>query len=312
MDRADDKPDPRPDPRAAPRADRDPPVLLLDSMSLLFRSFFALPDMRTSEGVPTGGLYGLSSLLIKLLREHRPRGLAFVVDEPAPTFRHTAYEAYKATRPRAPTPLTRQLGALPRLLEAFGVPVHRRPGFEADDVLASAARQLAVVDTPALVVTGDTDLFQVARGSVAVWFVGRRQRDAKRYDEEAVRARYGIEPEQLPTYKALVGDPSDNLPGVPGVGPKTAARWILAFGSAATIVANADSLTPARLRGPVRDAGADLVLYEDLATVRAGLDVGAPLWAPFHEAARARLGRLFEEWQFRSLAPRLDALETSG
>lgn len=289
----------------------DGPVLLLDASSLLFRSFFALPDMRTSDGIPTGGLYGLSTVLLKLLREHRPRGLAFAVDRPEPTFRHEAFDGYKAHRQRTPSPLVRQLERLPAFMEATGAPVHGHLGFEADDVLASLATVLGDQSIPVLVVTGDTDLLQVAAGCVAVWFVGRRGGNAVRYDEAAVRKRYAIEPSQIPTYKALVGDPSDNLPGLPGVGPKTAARWIREHGAAAGIVAAASTLSPARLRPVVEQAADDLPRFEDLATVRRGLPLEPPLWAPFTVASRTGLARQFSALSFRSLVERLNDLPSA-
>ena len=286
-------------------------MLLLDAMSLLFRSFFALPDMRTAEGVPTGGLYGLSSLLIKLIREHEPRGLAFAVDLPEPTFRHAAFGDYKAQRQRAPSPLVQQLRRLPELMAALGAPVHGVPGFEADDVLATLARKASEAGHPVLVVTGDTDLFQITTDQIAVWYVGRRQKDALRMDADAVRGRYGVEPAQIPTWKALVGDPSDNLPGLAGVGKKTASRWIVEHGNAAGIVAAAPTLKPARLGPAVAEHGADLELWEDLATVRSELGVAVPHHGPFEAGAKAALASLYTELAFKSLLPRLDALPTA-
>ncbi|MBX2800960.1 MAG: hypothetical protein KTR31_24985 [Myxococcales bacterium] len=281
----------------------DAPVLLLDALSLLFRAFYGLPPMTTTAGVPTGGLYGMSSLLLKLLREQRPSGLAFALESRTPTFRHQAFQDYKAQRPTAPDPLRAQLQRLPELFDALGAPAHRVAGFEADDVLASLASQLS--DRSTLVVTGDTDLFQVARGPVAVWYVGRRQADAQRMDAAAVRARYGIAPSQIPTFKALVGDPSDNLPGLPGVGKKTASRWITEHGSASAIVAAADTLTPTRLQPTVAAAADALVMYEDLATVRSDLELQPPLAAPFDDVARGRLDAWFEQLEFKSLRKRL-------
>src|SRR5215471_5916982 len=121
------------------------PVLLLDTLSLAYRAFFALPDMRTTRGEPTGALYGLSALLLKLVREQRPKGGVFAVDHPRPTFRHAAFPGYKASRPPAPTPLNHQLARLPAVMEAFGFPVFDAVGFEADDVLATLVRELVAV-----------------------------------------------------------------------------------------------------------------------------------------------------------------------
>ncbi|MEO0606115.1 MAG: DNA polymerase I, partial [Myxococcota bacterium] len=158
-------------------------------MSLLFRSFYALPPMNTADGRHTNALYGLSSLFIKLVREHRPQGLAFAVDLPRPTFRHVQYADYKAGRPTTPRPLAEQVARFGTWMAALGVPVHTAEGFEADDVIGTLADQL---DTDVLVVSGDTDLFQVVTERVSVWYVGRRQKDAMRMDLAAVRKRYGV------------------------------------------------------------------------------------------------------------------------
>ncbi|MEM6930166.1 MAG: 5'-3' exonuclease H3TH domain-containing protein, partial [Myxococcota bacterium] len=285
------------------------PVLLLDAMSLLFRSFYALPPMNTSDGRHTNALYGISSLFIKIVREHRPSGLAFAVDLPRPTFRHLQYAYYKAGRPTTPDPLAEQVARFGAWMGALGVPVHAVEGFEADDVIATLADQLH--DTDVLVVSGDTDLFQVVTERVSVWYVGRRQKDAMRMDLAAVRARYGVEPRSIPTVKALVGDPSDNLPGLPGIGAKTATRWIVEHGDAAGIVAAADRLTPARHRDTVASHAEGLVTWESLATVRRDVPLEGRLQAPLDAASFSAMDQQFEALEFRSLRPRLAAVAES-
>ncbi len=275
-------------------------------MSLLYRSFYALPPMNTLDGRPTNALYGLSSLFVKLLREHRPRGLVFAVDLPRPTFRHQHYPDYKAGRPKAPDPLASQAARLGSWMSALGVPIHGVEGFEADDVIATLAAR--VTDAPVLVVTGDTDLFQVVTDTVSVWYVGRRQKDAVMMDLAAVRARYGVEPEQVPTVKALVGDPSDNLPGLPGIGAKTARRWILDHGDAVGIVRAVDQLTPARHRPTVSGHAKALVTWEMLATVRRDVPLEPPWWGPLTARSFSALDLHFGELEFRSLRPRLAAV----
>src|SRR6185503_2804354 len=148
-----------------PAPDPTGPILLLDAFSLLYRAFFALPPMSTAAGVPTAGLYGFSSLLLKLLREQTPLGGAVAMDAPRATFRHELYAGYKASRPAAPTPLTEQIRRLSDLLDAFGFPVFIAPGFEADDVLATLARELREAGHAPLVVSGDLDVLQCAVGT---------------------------------------------------------------------------------------------------------------------------------------------------
>ena len=180
------------------------PALLLDTFGLFFRAFFALPPMSTSRGEATGALYGFSSLLLKLLREHPSSQLCFALDTGRPTFRHREFQPYKGGRTPAPTPLVEQLRRLDGLLDALEVPVLGAPGFEADDVLATLAAQLRAVNRPALIVSGDRDLLQTAHGSVRVSFVGRRGKDALEYDEAAVRERFGV---TLHNEPVILGEP---------------------------------------------------------------------------------------------------------
>lgn len=271
--------------------------LLLDGHSLLFRAFYALPPMTTSRGEPTGALYGTAVLLLKLLREEQPAAVAFALDAPAQTHRRAQYAEYKGGRAPTPDPLRHQLGRLPELAEALGAPVHAVPGWEADDVLATLTRRAR----PSLVVSGDTDLLQVADDETSVLFVGRRQADHVRHDPSTVRERYGVAPERIPTWKALCGDATDNLPGVPGIGPRTATRLIGAHGDARGILAAcADDRIGRAL------ASADLVRWEALATVRYDLSLSEPLvGAP---DLGERLERWFVDLEFKSLVPRLETL----
>jgi DNA polymerase-1 len=287
------------------------PALLLDTFGLFFRAFFALPPMSTSRGEATGALYGLSSLLLKLLREHPGAALCFALDTGRPTFRHREFQPYKGGRAPTPTPLVEQLRRLDALLEALGVPVLGAPGFEADDVLATLAARLRAAEQPTLIVSGDRDLLQAAHGSVRVSFVGRRGKDAVEYDEAAVLERFGVPPQRLPSLVALIGDASDNLPGVPGIGPSTAKKLLSERGDIEHLLGDAPALAP-RLRALLLAHADQLRQTERLARLR--LDV--PLPSPPHVAvpSRAGLERLrqrFEELEFKSLLPRIDKLLAS-
>jgi DNA polymerase I len=282
------------------------PILILDAYSLLFRAFFALPPLTTKAGVPTSGLYGLTALLIKLLREQRPKGAVFAIDLPRPTFRHRAFPAYKQTRTSPPSALHQQLARLPAVIEAFGCISFSSPGFEADDILATLARELGAMGEVPMVVTGDRDALQLARGGVTVLYAARGVKDTK-YDEAAVRRRFGVAPEQLPDYAALVGDPSDNIPGVNGIGAQTAAHLVTAFGDISGVLANLSKVEPPRLRSALEQHAADLVLWRDLSRLRDDVPLPAgPRFCPLTRAARAGAQRLCEELEFFSLLPRLD------
>jgi DNA polymerase I len=284
------------------------PVLLFDGFSLLYRAFFALPPMNTVRGEPTSALYGLCALVIKMLREVRPRGAAFALDRPGPTLRRAAFPAYKASRPGAPTPLGRQVGRLPEIIEAFGFPAFGSAGYEADDLLATLCAELRAAGEAPLIVTGDLDLLQCAGGSVRVHVVGRGT-EGRTYDEAAVWARFGVAPRELADWKALTGDVTDEVPGVPGIGPKTASALVRRFGGVAALLARAAELESDSLRAALGDVGDQLLLWRDLIRLHEDVPLPpGPRYAPLTAEARQRARACFEALEFRSLIPRLDAL----
>ena len=287
------------------------PVLLLDTFSLFFRAFFALPAMSTARGEPTNALYGFSALLLKLLREQPGAALCFALDTGRPTFRHRDFQPYKAQRAPTPTPLVEQLRRLDQLFECLGAPVLGSPGFEADDVLATVAADLRAVQRRALVVSGDRDLLQLAHGSVQVHFVGRRGKDALTYDEAAVRARFGIPPWRLPSFIALMGDPSDNLPGVPGIGLATAKKLLENRESIAQLLREAPTCSPPRIGQLLLAHAEQLTQTENLARLRADAPLPAlPHFATPTVQGLTRLRTWFEELEFKSLLARIDKLLT--
>lgn len=284
-------------------------VLLLDTHALLVRAFFALPPMTTKAGQPTSALYGLAVMFLKMLREERPSGLAFALDAAQPTFRHAQSSSYKANRPPLPDALRQQLDALPRLLDAIGAPCFVAPGFEADDILATLARELTSSNTDARIVTTDHDLFQLARDRVDILFVGTHGRKPILYDHDALVARYGVAPTQLPSLTALVGDPNDNLPKVPGVGAGTARKLVQRFGDMRGLVAGLELVSPATLRAKLSAASDQLLATEGLARLRDDVPLGSGArTAPVSAEAWPRLRALFVEWEFSSLVPRVDRL----
>ncbi len=286
----------------------DRPVLALDTSSLFFRAQHALPPMNTSRGEPTRALYGFSALLLKLLREEDPVGLVLALDAPQPTFRHERDGAYKGTRGAPPSELRQQWPRLEQLIEALGVPAFRAPGFEADDVLATVARRLRERGQRVVVVSGDRDLMQTALPPVEVLFVGRRGQPGERYDRAAVEARFGVGPERLASYAALVGDTSDNITGISGIGPRAAAKLVREFGDVAGILRHADTIEPARLRELVLGARQQLIDNEALTRLQDEVPLPAELYGSVDAAAQERLKAIFEELEFRSLLPRLAKL----
>ena len=218
------------------------PVLLIDGSSWLHRAFNALPALSTKAGEPTGALYGVLNMLRRLLAEHRPDYLAAVFDAPGKTFRHEMFAEYKAHRPPLDPELVRQIEPLYACVRAMGLPLLQVTGVEADDVIGTLTRQAVERDLSVLIVSGDKDLAQLVDGRV-------RMLDTMKNavtDIAGVEQKFGVPPTLIVDWLALVGDTSDNIPGVPGVGAVTAAKWLRQYGSLDNRVAN-----PAAIAGKI-------------------------------------------------------------
>ena len=210
-------------------------LLLLDGHSLAYRAFFALPieNFSTVTGQPTNAVYGFTAMLINVLRDEKPTHLAVAFDRGEPTFRHEQYVEYKANRRETPEDFRSQLSLIFEVLDALGIRRLSAPGYEADDLIATLATQAAAEDMDVLIVTGDRDVLQLVSDRVTALMTRRGISDMTRFTPETVTEKYGLTPAQYPDFAALRGDPSDNLPGIPGVGEKTATKWIAEFGSLA-------------------------------------------------------------------------------
>ncbi len=236
-------------------------LLILDGFSLAFRAFFALPEtMITSSGQYTNAIYGFTSMLLNLMKDHGPSHVAVAFDHPDPTFRDKLSPDYKGTRKRAPDSLHPQLSLIGHVVESLGISIVEAAGYEADDVIATIAEAAKARKWSTIVVTGDRDSFQlVSDPYVRVLYNRRGVSDYELLDSVGIERRTGVKPELYPQLAALRGDPSDNIPGVPGVGEKTAAKLINEFGSVPGILDNLDSLTP-RLRSSIEDYREQLLL----------------------------------------------------
>jgi DNA polymerase-1 len=221
-------------------------LLLLDGNSLTYRAFFALPtDMATASGQVTNAVFGFTSMLIYLLRDQQPTALAVAWDRPEPTFRHEAIPTYKGQRDEAPDILRQQLGLVRQVCDALGITILEAPGYEADDIIATLATRARDNGDDVVIVTGDRDAYQLVEDPhVKVLYNKRGVSDYALYDEAGIKERTGVTPAQYPQYAAMRGDPSDNLPGVPGVGEKTAAKLINDYGDLDGIFANVENCTP--------------------------------------------------------------------
>ncbi len=298
---------------AEPGSGRRGRLLLLDGHSLAFRAFFALPleNFSTTTGQPTNAVYGFTSMLINVLRDEQPTHVAVAFDRSEPTFRHEQYVEYKATRKESPADFRNQLSLIFEVLDVLGITRLSVAGYEADDVIATLATQ-AAPDMDVLIVTGDRDALQLVTPAVTVLYTMRGISEMARFTPEAVEAKYGLTPAQYPDFAALRGDPSDNLPGIPGVGEKTATRWISEFGSLANLVDRVDEV-----KGKAGDA-----LREHLAGVlrnsqltqlvrEVPLEVGPPDLRPV-PWDREQIHQLFDTLQFRVLRDRLYSTLPNG
>ena len=289
--------------------------LVVDGNSLTYRAFFALPtDMATASGQVTNAVFGFTSMLINVLKEHKPDGVLVAFDRPEPTFRHEAEPLYKAQREAAPDILRQQMGLVREVLDAIGITSVDLAGWEADDLIATASDRLVEAGHQVIIVTGDRDSYQLVRDpDVKVLYNKRGVSDYAFYDEAGIEDRTGVRPELYVQYAALRGDNSDNLPGVPGVGEKTAAKLINKYGGLDGIFAHVDEQTP-KLRESLAEHEQRARTNLELMQLRHDapiddVDFDALAVAPDAD----ELGRLFDFLEFRTLAARLnDALAEMG
>ena len=220
-------------------------LVLFDGHAMVHRAFHAVPeDLSTSSGEPVNATFGFTSMLMKALSEERPDYIAMTFDLPSPTFRHLQYTPYKAQRPTMPDTMRPQFGRIREVVQAFGIPIYEKDGFEADDVLGTLSVQAKALGVDTIIYTGDMDTLQLVNDAVMVKVAKRGISEVTEYNVPEVEARYGFTPKKLPDFKGLVGDKSDNIPGVPGIGEKTASRLIAEYGDLEGILAHTDALKP--------------------------------------------------------------------
>ncbi len=285
-------------------------LLLLDGHSLAYRAFFALPieNFSTTTGQPTNAVYGFTAMLINVLRDEKPTHVAVAFDRGEPTFRHEQYVEYKANRKETPDDFRSQLSLIFEVLDALGIRRLSAPGYEADDVIATLATQASAQGMDVLIVSGDRDVLQLVSDRVTVLMTRRGITDMTRFTPAAVTEKYGLSPAQYPDFAAVRGDPSDNLPGIPGVGEKTATKWIAEFGSLAALVDRVDEV-----KGKAGDALREhlgsvmrnrqlTALLTDMAAETVGAVPGDLLPVAWD---REKIHQLFDTLQFRVLRERL-------
>jgi len=284
-----------------------PKLFLIDGSSYIFRAFYAIRHLSNSKGFPTNAIYGFTQMLLRVLKENRPDYLAIVFDSKAPTFRSEIYQAYKANRPAMPEGLVPQIPYIRRIVEGYRIATLEMEGYEADDLIAAVAKKLEP-EVDAVIITGDKDILQLVSDRIIVYDTMKE----KRIGVDEVRERFGVRPEQIVEVMGLAGDAVDNIPGVPGIGEKTAIELIRKFGSVDNLLTHLDQVPQKKLKEKLENHGELARLSRKLATLHTDLPVpfdikDFALPSPDLQTLR----KLFKELEFHKLLKELSAEETS-
>ena len=290
-----------------------PRLLLLDGHSLAYRAFFALPveNFSTTTGQHTNAVYGFTSMLINVLRDEQPTHLAVAFDVSRQTFRLEEYPEYKAKRNKTPGEFSSQLPLIEEVLDALRIPFLKKDGYEADDIIATLVTQAVAADMDVLILTGDRDSLQLVTPTSTVLYPMRGVSDLARMTPEAVESKYGVTPARYPELAALVGEDSDNLPGIPGVGPKTAAKWIAQYDGLDNVITHADEIK-GKAGDNLRDHLGDVIRNRRLNALVRDLDLDfVPADLAMRPWDRQEVHTLFDGLEFRVLRDRLFETLTS-
>jgi len=282
-------------------------LVLIDSNALVHRAFHALPPLTNRKGELTNAVYGFSSVLIKVINELKPDYMAATFDLAAPTFRHIEYEGYKAKRPKAPDELYEQIPRTKDVLNAFGIPVLEKEGFEADDIIGTVAKKYTDKEIDILIMTGDLDTLQLIDDNIRVYTLRKGLSDTIIYGEKEVKERYGLKVSQMIDYKALRGDPSDNIPGVRGIGEITATSLLKEFGTLENLYKNLDKVKSKNVAEKLKTNKQMAFFSKRLSTIRQNVPIKVGLkdldWQNHFNMKKVR--ELFIELGFNTLLRRL-------
>ena len=288
-------------------------LVLIDSHALIHRSYHALPKLKTPSGQIVNAVYGFCSFLIKIIREIQPKYLAAAFDLPAPTFRHQEFKGYKAQRPKMPDDLIPQIKIVRDVLKVFNIPTFQKEGFEADDIIGTIVEKISKKNTnlEIIIATGDLDTLQLVNDQAKMYTLKKGVKETIFYTPETVKDRFGIKPEQMADFKGLSGDASDNIPGVPGIGPKTASLLIQKFGSVENIYqaienGQEDKIGKPNLVQKLKDFQKQAIFSKYLAVIRKDVPIDFHLQKCFWgEYNSQNVEKLFQQLGFFSLLKRL-------
>ena len=283
-------------------------LFLIDTNFYCYKAYYAIKDLSNSKGQPTNAVYGVVRMLLKLIKDEKPDYIAACFDLKERTFRHKKFEEYKAQRPPMPEGLVSQLPLIKEVILAYNIPIFELEGFEADDVIATLAGKAASRNIEVYVVTQDKDLFQIVDKSIKVWTP-----EGIIYDEDAIMEKFGVEPERVVDVIALTGDVSDNIPGVPGIGEKTALTLLKKFGSLENLISSIDNVPKKDIRENLSKYTDRLRQNKELITVSSDVPLEIN-WdeLKFKPPDNKRLFKLFKELEFRTLLKELSMPESNN
>lgn len=279
-------------------------LVIIDGHAILHRAYHALPPLTTSKGLIVNAVYGFSSMLLRVIETLKPTHLIVAFDTPEPTFRNKLFKDYQIQRPKVDEEFIPQIDIVKKLVRQMGIPTFEKVGFEADDVIGTIAQKADVDEV--IIVTGDRDILQLVDGKIGVYMPVKGLSESKLYKRQEVEEKFGVSPSQIVDYKALVGDASDNYPGVAGIGPKTASALLAHFGTLEKIYKDVDKIESEK----VKKALDDHLKSAEMAKQLAKIVCDVPMMLDIDKCKLPNLDRpdihkLFEEFEFRSLIPRL-------
>lgn len=280
-------------------------IILLDGNSLSYRAFYAMPALKNKKGLYTNSVYGFTLMLERILEDTKPKYALVAFDKGKETFRHKSYEAYKGTRDKTPTELVEQFGYVRELIESYGIKYEEHLDYEADDIIGSYAKIAEKAGLEVIIVSGDKDLTQLASDNITVYYTKRGVTEIDYYTPEFINEKYGLTPQQIIDMKGLMGDKSDNIPGIPGVGEKTAIKLLTEYETVENVLENIDNISGKKLKERLTEGKEDAILSKKLATIFTDVPVDNKIEDLTFKENREKKKELFEKLEFVSFLRKL-------
>ena len=280
-------------------------IILLDGNSLSYRAFYAMPALKNKKGLYTNSVYGFTLMLERILEDTKPKYALVAFDKGKETFRHKSYEAYKGTRDKTPTELVEQFGYVRELIESYGIKYEEHLDYEADDIIGSYAKIAEKAGLEVIIVSGDKDLTQLASDNITVYYTKRGVTEIDYYTPEFINEKYGLTPQQIVDMKGLMGDKSDNIPGIPGVGEKTAIKLLTEYETVENVLENIDNISGKKLKERLTEGKEDAILSKKLATIFTDVPVDNKIEDLTFKEDREKKKELFEKLEFVSFLRKL-------